>query len=78
MEKYLLIGFAVFMGGFIVGLAMTQEYNAKKYERIYIDLRRNDLQILELEKAQAEEFERFKELLIKRADDSIKYESRYK
>jgi hypothetical protein len=78
MKKELLIGFAVFMVGFMVGLAMTQEYNAKKYERIYIDLRRNDLQMWELEKAQAEEFERFKKLLMKRADDSIKYESRYK
>lgn len=78
MKKELLIGFAVFMAGFIAGLATTQEYNAKKYEKIYTDLRRNDLQMWELEKAQAEEFERFKELLMKRAEDSIKYESRYK
>jgi hypothetical protein len=74
MKKELLIGFAVFMVGFMVGLAMTQEYNAKKYEKIYPDLRRN---MWELEKAQAEEFERFKELLMKRAEDSIKYENRY-
>lgn len=78
MKKELLIGFASFMVGFIVGLATTQEYNSKKYEKIYTDLRRNDLQQLELEKAQADEFERFKEILIKMAEDSIKYESRYK
>lgn len=78
MKKELLIGFAVFMAGFIVGLATTQEYNSKKYEKIYTDLRRNDLQQCELEKAQADEFERFKEILMKRAEDSIKYESRYK
>lgn len=78
MKKELFIGFAVFMVGFIVGLATTQEYNAKKYERIYTDLRRNDLQMWEIEKAQAEEFERFKELLMKRAEDSINHESRYK
>lgn len=78
MKKELLIGFAAFMVGFIVGLATTQEYNAKKYEKIYTDLRRNDLQQLELEKAQADESERFKEILIERAEDSIKYESRYK
>lgn len=78
MKKELLIGFAAFMVGFIVGLATTQEYNAKKYERIYTDLRRNDLQMWEIEKAQAAEFERFKELLIERAEDSIKHESRYK
>lgn len=78
MKKELVIGFAVFMVGFIVGLATTQEYNAKKYERIYTDLRRNDLQMWEIEKAQAEEFERFKELLMKRAEDSINHESRYK
>lgn len=78
MKKELIIGFAVFMVGFIVGLATTQEYNAKKYERIYTDLRRNDLQMWEIEKAQAEEFERFKELLMKRAEDSINHESRYK
>lgn len=78
MKKELLIGFAAFMVGFIVGLATTQEYNSKKYEKIYTDLRRNDLQQWELEKAQADEFERFKEILMKRAEDSIKYESRYK
>ena len=78
MKKELLIGFAVFMAGFIVGLATTQEYNSKKYEKIYTDLRRNDLQQRELEKAQADEFESFKEILMKRAEDSIKYESRYK
>lgn len=78
MKKELLIGFAVFIVGFIVGLATTQEYNAKKYERIYTDLRRNDLQMWEIEKAQAEEFERFKELLMKRAEDSINHESHYK
>lgn len=78
MKEELLIGFAVFIVGFIVGLATTQEYNAKKYERIYTDLRRNDLQMWEIEKAQAEEFERFKELLMKRAEDSINHESHYK
>lgn len=78
MKKELLIGFAVFMAGFMAGLAFTQEYNSKKYEKIYIDLRRNDLQMWEIEKAQAEEFERFKKILMNRAEDSIKYESRYK